>query len=174
MSRRTLVTGASGFVGANLARRLLAEGDDVHLMLRPSHNPWRVQEIRDHVTVHDVDLNDKEGLERAMKAAKPQWVFHLAAHGAYPQQRDFERMIVTNLHGTGHLLAAAEKVGFEAFVNAGTSSEYGYKDHAPAEVEVVEPNSPYAVSKAAATHLCRMAAQRTGLSIITLRIYSAY
>ena len=174
MPRRVLVTGASGFVGANLARRLLTDGHDVHLVLRPTHQPWRVAELRDSVTVHSVDIDDREGLERAFAAARPEWIFHLAAHGAYPQQRDFDRMIVTNVHGTGHLLATAEQAGFDAFVHAGTSSEYGYKDHAPSEHELVEPNSPYAVSKAAATQFCRMTGQRTGLPIRTLRLYSAY
>ena len=118
--------------------------------------------------------SDREGLERALKLARPDWIFHLAAYGAYPQQHDFSRMVMTNFHGTGHLLAAAESVGFDAMVHAGTSSEYGYKDHAPSEEEIVEPNSPYAVSKSAATELCRMTARRTGLPIRTLRLYSAY
>ncbi len=174
MGRRALVTGASGFVGANLARRLLSEGHEVHLVLRPNHNPWRVEEIREQVTIHQVALDDREGLGRAMSAARPEWIFNLAAYGAYPDQRDFERMVATNLVGTGNLLAAAEEAGFEAFVNAGSSSEYGYKDHAPSEDELVEPNSPYAVSKAAATQLCRMTAQRSRLRITTMRIYSAY
>lgn len=174
MARRVLVTGASGFIGANLARRLLADGNEVHLLLRPSHQPWRIEEIRKDVTVHNVDLDDRDGPEKAVAKARPDWIFHLAAHGAYPEQRDFDRMIVTNFHGTGSLLMAAQSAGFEAFVNAGTSSEYGYKDHAPTEDELVEPNSPYAVSKAAATQFCRMTAQRAGLPVRTLRVYSAY
>ena len=174
MSRRVFVTGASGFVGANLARRLLDEGHDVHLLLRPQHNPWRVAEIRDRVTVHEGDVSDLEAVEKAVAAAKPEWVFHLAAHGAYPDQKDFEQMIATNVRGTANLLRAAERGGVEAFVNAGTSSEYGYKDHAPSEDEWLEPNSDYAVTKAAATHLARLAATATDARIVTLRLYSAY
>ncbi len=174
MSRRVLVTGASGFVGANLARRLLAEGHDVHLLLRARHNPWRVQEIRDQVTVHEADLGDLPDLEAVMAAARPEWVFHLGAHGAYPDQQDLDRMIATNVQGTANLLRAAERAGVEAFVNSGSSSEYGYKDHAPTEDEWLEPNSHYAATKAAATLLCRYTAQRTGLRITTLRLYSAY
>jgi UDP-glucose 4-epimerase len=174
VSRRVLVTGGSGFVGANLVRRLLVANNEVHLVLRPSHNPWRVADIRDGVTVHAVDLADRPALARALEIARPEWIFHLAAHGAYPVQLDVDQMIATNVQGTAALLAAAEKVGYEAFVNAGTSSEYGHKDHAPAEDERLEPNSEYAVTKASATYLCSLAAQRTGNHVVTLRLYSAY
>jgi UDP-glucose 4-epimerase len=174
VGRRALLSGASGFVGANLARRLLADGHDVHLLLRANHNRWRVQEIRDQVTVHEVDLGDLAGLEAAMTAARPEWVFHLAAHGAYPDQQDLDQMIATNVQGTANLLRASERAEVEAFVNTGSSSEYGYKDHAPPEDEWLEPNSNYAATKAAATLLCRYTAQRTGLRITTLRLYSVY
>src|SRR6202022_3882820 len=72
------------------------------------------------------------------------------------------------------LLQAAVTAGVQAFVNAGTSSEYGYKDHAPAEDEKLEPNSDYAVTKAAAPILCPHTAQRTGVAITPLRLYSVY
>ena len=174
MARRALVSGASGFVGANLARRLLADGHEVHLVLRPHHKPWRLDDIAQDVQVHKVDLTDRDGVDRAVAGAKPDWVFHLAAHGAYPTQKDLDQMIETNVRGTANLVAAAVHAGVNAFVNAGTSSEYGYKDHAPAEDEWLEPNSDYAVTKAAATMFCRHTAQRTGLPITTLRLYSVY
>jgi nucleoside-diphosphate-sugar epimerase len=174
LSRRVLVTGASGFVGANLCRRLLADKHEVHLLLRPGHPHWRLEEIKGDVTVHQVDLGDRAGVDHAMAAARPDWVFHLAAHGAYPTQKDLDQMIETNLRGTANLVDAAVRTGVQAFVNAGTSSEYGYKDHAPSEDDWLEPNSDYAVTKAAATMFCRHAAQRTGLPITTLRLYSVY
>ena len=174
MARRTLVSGASGFVGANLARRLLADGDEVHLLLRPEHKSWRLDGIVEDVHVHEVDITDREGVDKAMAAARPDWVFHLAAHGAYPTQKDLDQMIETNVRGTANLVAAAARANVQAFVSAGTSSEYGYKDHAPAEDEWLEPNSDYAVTKAAATMFCRHTAQRTGLAITTLRLYSVY
>jgi UDP-glucose 4-epimerase len=174
MSRRALLTGASGFVGANLARRLLSDGHQVHLLLRPNHQPWRVEEIKDQVTVHVADLHTIQAVDRVMAAARPDWIFHLAAHGAYPDQTDVDQMIATNVQGTANLLQAAERAGVEAFVNAGSSSEYGYKDHAPSEDEWLEPNSHYAVTKAAATHLCRLAAIKENRRVVTLRLYSAY
>ena len=55
----------------------------------------------------------------------------------------------------------------------GSSSEYGLKDHAPREDEWLEPNSHYAVTKAAGTHLTALAAAE-GLPAVTLRLYSIY
>jgi nucleoside-diphosphate-sugar epimerase len=80
----------------------------------------------------------------------------------------------TNLVSTVRLLAACQRHGFSAFVNAGSSSEYGFQDHAPGEGELPEPNSDYAVMKAAATLHCRFVAQRDDLHVVTLRLYSVY
>ena len=109
-----------------------------------------------------------------MRSARPDWVFHLAAHGAYSWQRDAELIMQTNLVSTVRLLAACQRHGFAAFVNAGSSSEYGFQDHAPREDELPEPNSDYAVMKAAATLHCRFVAQRDDVHVVTLRLYSVY
>ena len=75
---------------------------------------------------------------------------------------------------TINLVEACAKVGFECFVNTGSSSEYGFYDHAPKEEEPVEPNSYYAITKAAATMTCRFVAARDKLRIPTLRLYSVF
>jgi nucleoside-diphosphate-sugar epimerase len=101
-------------------------------------------------------------------------VFHLAAAGAYSWQRDRDLILRTNLFGTIALVEAAEACGAGAFVNAGTSSEYGWVDHAPGENETPRPNSDYAFSKAAATLFCGYFAATSALTITTLRLYSVY
>ena len=82
--KRAVVTGASGFVGANLARHLLAEGHQVHLLLRPEYARWCLQAFCDEAQIHEVDLHDAEGLARTINLIRPEWAFHLAAYGAYP------------------------------------------------------------------------------------------
>ena len=173
-SRRVILTGATGFVGANLAHRLANDGHQVHLLVRHNFNPWRIKAIRPEVCLHEADLADEAGLAAVVRRIRPDWIFHLAVHGAYSSQVDVQQMVQTNIIGTINLLQACLKVGFSAFVNTGSSSEYGFKDHAPDERAWLEPNSYYAVTKASATLFCRYVAQSQGVLLPTLRLYSAY
>jgi UDP-glucose 4-epimerase len=172
--KRVIVTGGTGFVGANLARRLLRDGHEVHLLVRAGYQPWRIEEIQGDVQIHEVQLHDVESVTRVVGQIRPNWIFHLAVYGAFSSQTDVQRMLQTNIHGTINLVEACLKTGFEAFVNTGSSSEYGFKDHPPAETEVIEPNSPYAASKAAGTLFCRQTARQQHVHLPTLRLYSIY
>jgi UDP-glucose 4-epimerase len=172
--KRVALTGGTGFVGANLARRLLADGHLVFLLVRRGHADWRIAEIRADVSLHEVDLGDPRGLTATLASISPDWVFHLATYGAYPTQREPARMIQTNVVGTANLVEASLEVGVDAFVNAGSSSEYGFKDHPAAEIETLDPNSYYAVTKASASLYCRYAARSRGVRMTTLRLYSVY
>lgn len=172
--KRALLTGATGFVGANLVRRLLRDGHEVHLLAREGHARWRIEEIESEVRIHRADLSDAADLAQLFARVRPDWVFHLAAHGAYSWQTDAAQIVQTNIAGTINLVEAALQTGFEAFVNAGSSSEYGLKDHAPLESENLEPNSHYAVAKASATLYCRFSAEKHRQRIPTLRLYSVY
>lgn len=172
--KRTILTGASGFIGANLARKLLQDGHDVHLLLRKEYLKWRIEDILKDVSIHIVDLCDKEALEKALKSIRPEWIFHLAAYGNYSWQDRIDRIFQTNLFGTINLIEASRKIGFDVFINTGSSSEYGLKNYPPSEIECIDPNSYYAIAKASASLYCRYTAQKHKINIITLRLYSAY
>jgi dolichol-phosphate mannosyltransferase len=173
-ARRVLITGAGGFVGAYLARRLVELGHDVTAVLRPGGTRWRIEDIAGDLRIAELHLTDREAVGAAIRETRADWIFHFAAHGGYSWEEDFRRIVDSNLLATGYLLEAGAQSGFESFVHAGSSSEYGYKDHAPAETEAVDPNSVYAVTKAAATALCRQVAVERDLPVVTLRLYSVY
>jgi nucleoside-diphosphate-sugar epimerase len=171
---RVIVTGAAGFIGANVARRLLADGLEPFLLTLPSSDPWRLADLNGDARLVQVDLVDQAAVARVVADIKPDWVLHLAAHGGYSWQTDAGAILRANVVGTANLLAACRRSGVETFVNTGSSSEYGLKDHPPGEEEPVEPNSIYAAAKAAATMLCEQAAMSDGMNVSTLRLYSTY
>ena len=170
---RVLITGASGFVGACLAHTLVAGGHDVHLLLRPESNTWRLTDLRGRYTPQPGDLRDAASVRAAVAACRPEVIYHLATHGAYPSQRERATILATNLLGTANLLDALHGRDYRALVNVGSSSEYGHKDGPMREGERLDPRSDYGVTKAAATLLCQAEAYR-GRPIATVRIFSAY
>ncbi len=172
--KKTLVTGATGFVGANLVKHLLAAGHNVHLIVRENGNLWRLQDLLNSCQIHRLALEDGPAVSRCLKSTKADWIFHLAAHGAYSWQTDIQAMVTTNIIGTTNLLNAALDTGFDSFVNSGSSSEYGLKARAPTEQEYLEPNSSYAATKASSTLICRTMARLKNMQIPTLRLYSAF
>ncbi len=170
---RALVTGAEGFLGANLVQYLSSAEHEVVALARPGGAPWRLDGIEAGVQTLELDLRDTAAIEQLVTAVQPQWVFHLAAHGAYSWQTDVQTMIEVNVSATAALLGAARLADVQAFVNVGSSSEYGLKAHAPRESEWLEPNSHYAVTKAAGSHLTALAAA-DGMPAVTLRLYSIF
>ena len=172
--KRILITGAGGFVGAALTRRLVADGNAVHVLLKSSTGRWRLADLHPHLRAHEVDLADEDAVRRLVSEVRPELVYHLAAHGAYPSQNDPDRIIQTNILGTWNLLKALGQIDYEAFVSAGSSSEYGFKQFAMRETDLLEPNSYYAVAKCAQTLLCQHVARTEKRPINTLRIFSAF
>ena len=117
--KRVVVTGATGFVGSNLARRLLQEGHEVHLLVRRQYTPWRIDAIQKDAHIHFVEFSDIEALKSTIASIHPDWVFHLAAYGAYSSQSIPRQAIETNLVATINLVDACTSAGFEVFVNSG-------------------------------------------------------
>jgi nucleoside-diphosphate-sugar epimerase len=171
---RILVTGATGFVGSCLARRLVSIGHEVHILTRESSNKWRIHDIAADLKDHHVDLRDIDRLENVISNIRPTVVYHLATYGGYSFQKETASIIESNLYGTVNLLTACEKVGFDYFVNTGSSSEYGIKNSPMREDDLAEPLGDYGVSKLAATLYCRSKAIQDNLPIITLRLFSPY
>lgn len=172
---RAVVTGGTGFVGSNLVRRLLAEGHEVHLIVRRTSDRSRLEDIESDLSLHELEIEDTEALVRLLSGTAPDWLFHLAVHGGYSFETDPVRIVRTNVLGTSALLTAAGSCEtLKVFVNTGSSSEYGDRDHAPTEEEPPSPNSNYAITKAASTWLSQRAGRESGRPTPTLRLYSVY
>jgi nucleoside-diphosphate-sugar epimerase len=173
-TRPVVITGCSGFVGANLAIAVAARGGRVIGVESPGASDWRLRHVPELEIVR-LDLCHKADVLAFIERAQPLAVYNCAAYGAYSVQADAQRIFDVNLLAVRHLLEAVRGVpGFRAFVQAGSSSEYGFNCSAPLEDAATEPDSDYAVSKVAASQLVRMYAQKYGVPGFVLRLYSVY
>jgi len=151
----TLITGAAGFVGANLLARLVSTGhDNVHILIRPHTDTWRINRILNNVTVHTGDISDALSVNKLVTSIKPRVIFHLAAttSGAHPRYEDSpEQLFSVNATGTLNLLTACASNQPCLFINTGSSSEYGKKSTPMRESMDPNPCTPYGISKMMST-----------------------
>jgi nucleoside-diphosphate-sugar epimerase len=125
--------------------------------------------------VHIAELLDAEAIRRVLVDVRPHAVLHFAAYGAYEHQSDGRQALLTNVIGTYYLLEASADAGVSLFVNAGSSSEYGFRDVPMHENLRLDPNSLYAVGKAAGTHLCSwVGREQEAMATVSFRLFSVY
>jgi dolichol-phosphate mannosyltransferase len=167
-----VVLGAGGFVGSNLLRRLLECRDDVFAVVR-TLPAWRLESI-DRRNILEVDLNDYAATRNMVTSIRPSTVFDCVAYGAYSFETEHSLIYRTNFTSLVQLVELLGETEFAAFVHAGSSSEYGLKSAGPTEDESLQPNSHYAVSKAAASDYITFAGRVRRLPVINLRLYSVY
>jgi len=111
----TLVTGAAGFLGSHVARQLVARGDNVRVLMRPSSTNRAIADLSlEYVTG---DLRDPASLDRAMKDVKR--VFHVAADYRLWARRK-QDIYDSNVGGTKNLLDAAKRAGVEQLIYTST------------------------------------------------------
>jgi polyisoprenyl-phosphate glycosyltransferase len=167
-----LVLGASGFIGANLMRSMLAVRPDV--FGTASRDPaWRLAQCgEDHVIT--VDLLARGNITSLLDRVQPGTVFDCVAYGAYSFEQDAERMYQTNIVFKQELIEQLIQRGTHCYIHAGSSSEYGADSAGPDEVIAPTPNSHYAVTKNAAASLIYFSGRHRGLRCANLRLYSVY
>lgn len=171
-----LITGGAGFIGSNLAETLVKAGERVRVFDNFSTgSPENLQGIRDRIEVIEGDLRDFDAVRRAMRDVT--YVSHQAA------LRSVERSVddplssdEVNVHGTLHvLMAAREAKSVKRVVYASSSSVYGDNETLPKTEDLTpSPVSPYAVSKLAAEHYCRVFAKLYGLETVSLRYFNVF
>lgn len=167
------VIGASGFIGAKLFASLRALRSDVFALSSNLEGGWRSLHLPASSRLH-LDITKAEEVAHLVRTRRPQTIFNLAAYGAYERQSQPMRIHQVNYLGTLNLLLALQESGCAAFVQAGSSSEYGLNCSGPREDAKLEPNSDYSVSKAAAGHLLWFYGHLRNVPCCHLRLYSVY
>ncbi len=171
--RRVLITGANGFIGANLTRQLLSYQADIHIVLRQGGAAWRLDDCVDRLTVHVADVSNFDQILRTVTACRPQTIFHLATErGIADEQR--MRYVQTTVIGAVNLVEVLRRQSNCRLIVAGSSLEYGPCDGPISESNTLTPHTLHGAVKAAASVLFSQAAQEDNLQISQLRLFHVY
>lgn len=177
-----VVTGAAGFIGSQLAERLVGRGDrvtgidcftDYYDVAHKRENLSALQG-RAGFTLRRDDLCTAD-LAAVLRGAEV--VFHLAGQpGVRGSWADgFAEYCDNNVLATQRLLEAAHAAGVPRVVYASSSSVYGNAPAYPTrESDLPRPASPYGVTKLAAEHLCGLYGRVHGLTTVSLRHFTVY
>ncbi|MFC2170080.1 NAD-dependent epimerase/dehydratase family protein [Acidobacteriota bacterium] len=177
-----LITGAAGFIGSHLCRRLLNEGFDVIGV--DSFNGYYPKWIKEKNILPFLkdkkfkliaqDLNNLD-LENVLK--KTDYVFHLAAQAGVRTSwgKAFSAYTKNNVDATQKILEAVKNSRIKKFIFASSSSVYGHCPEIPmSETSPLIPFSPYGVTKLAAEHLCFLYHNNFEAPTVSLRFFTVY
>jgi dihydroflavonol-4-reductase len=129
---KTLVTGATGFVGSAVARRLVQEGFAVRALVRPGSPRFHLQGV--DLEFAEGDIRDSQSVRRAMTGVR--YVFHVAADYRL-WARDRNEIFVANVEGTRNIMHEAARAGVERIVYTSSVATLGLRaDASPADESV--------------------------------------
>lgn len=172
---KVLVTGGSGFIGAEVLPRLIELGHEVCSLERYVTGRYVLGARTDTVFG---DLRDGFSIRKLVKDTQPEAVIHLAAISPVAYSYDHpQEVFEVNALGTINLAEAClrEVPNFKHFLYAGTSEEYGNQDKFPATEDAeLRPNSPYSVSKVAADKYLQYMRAAYDFPVTILRPFNTY
>ncbi|MFZ5915853.1 MAG: NAD-dependent epimerase/dehydratase family protein [Chloroflexota bacterium] len=165
MSDRVLITGGNGFLGSHLARTLRQAGRPVRLLVRPTSDLWRLENLDAEMAVGDVLLPGT--LPEVMAGVGV--VYHLAGLlGGAPLPDAAYRDL--HINGTLNVLVTAQAAGVKRFVHVSSPGVLGPIQGPPAdERQPHAPSNIYEATKSQGEKLALNFAQRTGLSLVVVR-----
>lgn len=167
MATKVIITGATGFVGSNLCRRLIKEQSEVHVIARSSSNFYCLNDVKDElsINIHDGSMESMFGI---ISKVKPDIIYHLAALVISEHKiEEFMPLLESNVIFGMQLVEAAVQNNCFNFINTGTFWQHfnnmGYS-----------PVNLYAATKQAFEDLMQYYVDARGLNVITLVLYDTY
>ena len=177
---KVLVTGAGGFIASHLVEDLLKRNCEVTTLVQyNSFNRWGwldyfPEDLKKKLNVFSGDIRDPNGIREAMNGCEI--VFHLAALIGIPYSfHSPDVYIDTNIKGTLNVLQSARQLNVKRIIHTSTSEVYGTAQFVPiSEEHPVNPQSPYAASKAGADFLALTFYRSFQTPVIVVRPFNTY
>lgn len=167
MKKKAIVTGATGFVGSNLCRKLIEENWEVSIISRKGSNYSNLKDIKKKLNIFEYDGNI-ETLIEFFKENNGDVVFHLASlFIAEHNIKDVDRLIESNLKFGLHVLESMKESKIKLLINTGTSwQHYNNEDYNPVCL--------YAATKEAFEKLIKYYVEAENIKAITLKLFDTY
>lgn len=165
-----LVTGAGGFVGAEVVRAARVAGLAVHATGRCAA-PDRLSGC--DVRYTRIDLFDPHAVHALFAVVRPDIVIHTAWVGVSGDARASD-MQFANIAATCNLADSAARYGARKFVGVGSQAEYGPIHGSVAETRLPAPSTLYGAAKLSASHLARQCCEAAGVEFAWLRLFATY
>jgi threonine 3-dehydrogenase len=166
----TLITGGTGFIGAEIARMLVANGEDVHVAHR-SGNLGRLEGIADRVQLHQFDLSVPGSASSLLSEVAPERLFHFGAILTAPGEEDPQGLLQANAVGFIEIIEAARLAGTRQMVFASSIGTYGRDTGGGIinDLTLQRPGSVYGVTKVLGENLGAYYRKKYGLDFRGLR-----
>jgi len=173
---KALITGIAGFAGSHLAEELLAHGYGVSGTRLPGESLRNLKAIKSSLKLENLDFHDPRKISEILTKARPDYIFHLAALSSVGESfRDPYRTYIVNFFGTFFMLEAALKLkNLQKFILISSADIYGVvkpKDIPLTTDRLLNPVSPYGVSKAAGDMMGYQYFENYGLPVVRVRSY---
>lgn len=174
IGKRALVSGAAGFIGANLVRELIKKKVSVTSLISSGGNAWRLNGVNEEMDIIEADIRDRLSLKKAIGNRRFDLIFNLAVSHGHHGPGDQNEALETSLIGTANLLETALEQKVMRFIQAGSSLEYGFSDRPRRETDPLFPATIRGAAKASASVLCRCYATAYGVPVVIARLFSVY
>jgi len=171
MHNRILITGISGFLGSQIAKQLISQGNELIATKRQSSDLWRCEDYANNITW--VNINEADWQTKILEF-HPEIIIHTAWSGVFATDRDDWEVQFSNIDFTLKLLQIAKQCKLKKFIGFGSQAEYGNFSGIVDENYTLNPNSAYGSSKIAISQIIKSFCSINQINWYWFRLFSFF